>query len=231
MHRQVYRAINRLIDTDFLHEDGDRLVLCDPVFALWLALEPARRDPESTLRNQRALQRLLAWYEAQHAQDREEMGTLFERRVENVTRQFRGQTVDGRLFGTAEPVRLPTTCYAGKLRVEDPEGQYGYGPATYEVDIVTTGDSPEDYWAIETKHRRGAITRPMVERFLRSAQVVATAHDLRFARRWIVAPRGIRPDALGLARKQAVFTSGLRQLERLERLGAESFEAALADES
>jgi hypothetical protein len=50
------------------------------------------------------------------------------------------------------------------------------------VDIVTLGAGPEDCWAIETKHRRGAITGPMVERFLRGAQIVAEAHQLSFAR-------------------------------------------------
>lgn len=228
---QVYRAINRLIDRDFLREEGGLVVLLDPVFALWLALEPARRDPRGALGDPRSRQRLLAWYEAQHAQDREEMGALFERRVENLARQFRGQTVDGQLFGVAEPVRLPATQEAGALRVEDPRGQYGEGADTYEVDIVTMGDGPEGCWAIEAKHRRGAITRPMVERFLRSAEVVARAHSLRFTRLWIVAPRGIRPDAAGLARERGVLMSGLRQLERLERLAAASFDAALAREA
>lgn len=227
---RVYRAINRLIENDFLREEGDRLVMLDPVFSLWLALEPARRDPQGALGNPRALQRLLAGYEAQHGQDRAEMGALFERRVENVARQFRGQTVDGKLFGMAGPVHLPATREAGKLRVEDAQGRYGDGPNTYEADIVTTGGGPEDCWAIEAKHRRGAITRPMVERFLRSAQVVALAHRLRFAHLWIVAPRGIRPDAAELARERGVLASGLRQLERLERLGADSFGAALAGE-
>jgi hypothetical protein len=65
----------------------------------------------------------------------------------------------------------------------------------------------------------------MIERFQRSAQVVAPEHQLAFARRWIVAPRGIRPDALALAREHGVITSGRRQMERLERLVAGSFEA------
>jgi hypothetical protein len=227
---QVYRASNHLIDTDFLREEGGRLALLDPVFALWLVLEPARRDPRSTTQDPRSRQRLLAWFEAQHVQDRATMGTLFERRVESLARQFRGQTVDGTLFGVTEPVRVPSTGRAGTLRVEDPRGEDGHAPDTYEVDIVTMGPDPEDCWAIEAKHRRGAITRSMVERFLRSAEVVAQAHSLRFANLWIVAPRGIRPDAADLARERGVLTSGLRQLERLDRLVADSFDLALSDD-
>ncbi|MBA2240203.1 MAG: ATP-binding protein [Solirubrobacterales bacterium] len=228
---QVYRAVNRLVDADFVREEGSQLVMPDPVFSLWLALEPARRDPEAALRDRQGQQRLIAWYEAQHAHDRQEMGTLFERRVENLARQFRGQTVEGALLGATEPVRLPNTREAGKLRVEDSRGEYGDRPDTYEVDVVTMGDAPEDCWAIEAKHRRGAITRSMVERLLRSARVVARVHALELARLWIVAPRGIRPDAAQLARERGVLVSGMRQMERLERLAADSFGAALGGES
>lgn len=228
---QVYRAINRLIDTDFLGEEDGRLELLDPVFALWLALEPTRRDPHNAVQNPQSRQRLLAWFEAQHAHDRQTMGELFERRVENLIRQFRGQIVDGRLFGADEPVRVPTTREAGAFRVDDPRGQYSERADTYEVDIVTLGDSPADCWAIEAKHRRGAITRPMVEWFLRSADVVARVYALRFAQLWIVAPRDIRPDAAELAREHGVLTSGLRQLERLDRIVRASLDAILAGET
>lgn len=227
---QVFRAINRLIDTDFVREEDGQLALLDPVFALWLRLEPARRDPAGALADSRSRERTLAWYEAQHAHDREEVGRLFEHRVENLARQFRGQTVDGRLFGVDGPLHLPATREAGTLRVDDPTGQYGDRPDTYEVDVVTIGARPEDCWAIEAKHRRGAITRLMVERFVRAAAVVSQVHARRFAQLWIVAPRGIRADAAELAREHGILTSGLRQLERLERQVAVSFDATLAGE-
>jgi hypothetical protein len=104
---QISRAINRLIDTDFLQEEGGLLSLLDPVFALWLRIEPARRDPVTGLADQRGFQKLLAQLEAQHAQDRQDMGTLFERRIENLVRQFRGQTVEGKLLGIEGEVILP----------------------------------------------------------------------------------------------------------------------------
>ena len=70
----------------------------------------------------------------------------------------------------------------------------------------------------------------MVRRFLISAQAVARARGLRFARLWIVASRGIRPDALALAQSAGAYTSGLRQVERLERWLAASFEETLPEE-
>ncbi|MBI3979161.1 MAG: ATP-binding protein [Chloroflexi bacterium] len=226
-HTQIHKAINLLIDTDFLREAAGVLEMPDPVFALWLVVEPERRDPEAMSRSARAIQRLIAWYEAQHGQDRQEMGTLFERRVENVARQFNGHTVEGKLFGIDGEVRLPVVRSAGRVRVDDASGHYGEGPDSYEVDIVTTGDRPSDFWAIEAKHRQGAITRAMVERFLKNARAASVAHNLSFARLWIVAPRGIRPDAMELARGEGILTSGLRQLEQLERQLADSFTTSL----
>jgi hypothetical protein len=108
--------------------------------------------------------------------------------------------------------------------------EYGDRPDTYEVDVVTTGSSPAECWANEAKHRRGAITRPMVERFLRSADAGDRVHSLKFTHLWIVAPRGVRPDAAELARERGVLTAGLHQLDRLDRLAAGSFEAALTGE-
>lgn len=219
-HTAIHNAVNSLIDTDFLREEAGVLTPLDPVFALWLNLEPVRRDPDAALSNPPALRRLLSWYEAQRQLDRQTMGTLFERRVENLTRQFRGQDVDGNLFGVDGVIHLPLVRDAGRLRLDDPEGRYGQVPDTYELDIVTSGDRPDDRWAIEVKHRQGAMTTAMVERFLRSVEAVERAHGMTFARRWVVASRGIRREALPLLQQSGTLASGIRQIERLERICA-----------
>jgi hypothetical protein len=213
---EVYHSINELLDEDFLIEGDGALRLTDPVFATWLNVEPDRRDPLTSLGIPQALQRILSWYEAQHAGDRAEMGHLFEQQVENLARQFRGQVVPGRLFGVDEDVVLPTTRSVGRVRVDDPSGQFGAGPDSYELDLLVTGEEGE-LWAIECKHRRGALTRPMVERFLASARAIEKARGIHFARLWIVATRGIRPDANELATAEGILRSGRRQLEALAR--------------
>ncbi len=222
-HTTINGAVNRLIDNDFLREEAGVVALVDPVFALWLNREEVRRDPDAALQNPPALGRLLAWYEAQHQQDRTEMGALFERRVENVLRQFRGQVVPGVLFGVDGDVRLPSVTTARLVRVDDPvEGFSAAGnggePGSYELDVVSAGECTDDYWVVEAKHRRGAITAAMVDRFVRSARAVKRARGVRFARLWIAAPRGVRPDAAARIRETGLLASGLRQLERLGRL-------------
>jgi hypothetical protein len=215
----AYTAINQLIDSDFILEAEGELRLSDPVFAVWLNVEPDRRDPLAALGNPDALRRLLAWYEAQHAEDRTAMGYLFEQQVENTVRRFRGQTVPGTLFGLDGELTLPIPNSVERLRLDDAKGEYGEGPDSYELDLVLTGSSPVgEIWAIECKHRRGALTRPMIERFLRSARAVERARGIAFTRLWVVAPRGIRPDANTLAGQHGLLRSGRRQLEALGRL-------------
>ena len=218
---RIYRAINHLIDTDFVGEGGGLLTLLDPVFGFWLAVEPERRNPAASLGNPQALLKRLAWFEAQHAQDRTSMGTLFEKRVENLVRQFRGQEVDGKLFGVEGRVQLPVFNQARKVRVEDPTARYGPHADTYEVDIVASGDDPAEAWAVEAKHRQGALTGAMVRRFVESARIVATVSGHPFRQRWIVASRGVRPDAHILARSEGILTSGMRDVVRLEELLAD----------
>ena len=220
---EVYNSINQLIDQDFLVETESVLRLADPVFGVWLNIEPDRRDPLTAIGNPDALRRILQWYEAQHAEDRTEMGRLFEQHVENTVRQFRGQAMPGKLFGIDGEVTLPITRSVERLRLDDQKGEYGEGPDSYEIDLVLMAEAQEELWAIECKHRRGALTRAMVERFIRSVQAVERARGIHFARLWIVAPRGIRPDASTLATQRGVLRSGRRQLESLGRALREPF--------
>jgi hypothetical protein len=212
---EVYNAINHLIDTDLLAERDGQLALIDPTFAVWLNVEQDRRDPLTAIGNPDALRRLLAWYQAQHAADRTEMGPLFEDSVGNTVRQFRGQTLPGWLFGVDDDVRLPTVRDARPHRLDDPDARYGDRADTYDIDVVTEGAAPEDAWAIECKHRAGALTVAMVERFVASAGAVERATGTAFARRWIVAPRGIRADANALAARHGLLRSGRKQLEKI----------------
>jgi hypothetical protein len=117
---------------------------------------------------------------------------------------------------------------AGSVRLDDPDGRYGDGPDSYELDILAVADPAGESWAVEAKHRRGAITGPMVARFQRGAQAIGKARGLSFARLWIVAERGIRPEALAAARAAGILTSGLRQVEKLEHLLSASFDASLS---
>jgi hypothetical protein len=148
------------------------------------------------------------------------MGRLFEQKVENLVRRFRGQTVPGKLFGLDGELTLPITDTNSieRLRLDDAKGEYGEGPDSYELDLVLVGASSGERWAIECKHRRGALTRPMIERFLRSAHAAERAQGIPFSRLWIVAPRGIRPDANALADQHGIALGGARGLGVLREL-------------
>lgn len=217
---EIYRSVNQLIDTDFLAEQSGVLTLLDPLFGLWLAAGPARQDPQKLLSDHRAVQMLISWLEQRHADDRTAMGPLFEKRVENLVRQFAGQELEGKLLGVTGRFLLPTVRHVRQLKKDDPQRLYGGRPDTYELDVTTEGDTPADCWAIEVKHRRGAVTKAQVERFLVNARALEKAYNIKFAHLWIVANRGVRSDAIPLIRAGGILTSGLRQIERLERLSA-----------
>ena len=225
--KEIYRGINRLIDTDFLAEQNGILTLLDPIFALWLASEPARQDPQGLLNNQAAAQKMISWYQQRHSEDRTAMGTLFERRAENLVRQFAGQEVDGKLLGTTGKLILPTVQHVQQVKVNDPRGLYGKQPDNYELEIVTAGNTPADCWGVEAKHRRGAMTKAMVERLLENVRAIEKAEGLVFSRLWIVANRGIRADAIPLIKAEGILTSRNREIEKLEHLAASGWKTEL----
>jgi len=48
------------------------------------------------------------------------MRILFERRIENLVRQFQGQTMEGKLFGLEGQAVLLFVCEAGSVHIDDP---------------------------------------------------------------------------------------------------------------
>jgi hypothetical protein len=206
-----------LIREDFVAENDRTLRLTDPVFAVWLNVENDRRDPLAVIGNVGAVQRLIKQYQAQHDADRTAMGTLFEQSIDGIVRRFNAQTVPGEWFGAGSDVPLPTVVATRKVVLDDPRGEYGDGPDSYEIEIVTSGTEPSDRWAIECKHRNSAITEVMVKRFVASSDAIAARDGQPFAARWIVAPRGIRKDAADLAAAHGIYYSGKRQIERIVR--------------
>jgi hypothetical protein len=70
---------------------------------------------------------------------------------------------------------------------------------------------------VECKHRAGATTRAMLDRFVRGARAIERARQLTVMRLWVVAPSGFRADAVAYADEQGILRSGRRQLDGLER--------------
>ncbi|MHB1161569.1 MAG: ATP-binding protein, partial [Chloroflexota bacterium] len=224
---EIHRAVNRLIENDFVSEQEGTLTLLDRIFGLWLSSEPARQNPEALLANQSARQKLLSWYEQRHAEDRQEMGDLFEKRVENLVRQFKGQRVEGRLFASDVDVELPNPRQIiVNMKVYDPKGLYGDGADTYEMDLVILVDDQQESWAVEDKHRKTAITIPMIERFLTTVRVLEKAKGLTFSHFWMVATKGIRSEAQARAKAEGIMVTGVRQLGKLEKLAASGWKTS-----
>jgi hypothetical protein len=81
------------------------------------------------------------------------------------------------------------------IRLDDPEGRYGDGLDNDELELVTDRESTEDRRAVACKHHAGAMTRRMLERFVRIARTVDRARAITCSRLWVVAAIGFRADA------------------------------------
>jgi hypothetical protein len=126
---QVRDVVLELIGIDVLRREADGGVWLLPV---WLALERDRQAPPAALTDPRAGTRVLQTYQERLRALQEAAGALFEARVHNLLRQFRGQTVSGRLLGAGgDTVTLPTVQDVRRITLPDPEGGSPAAPAAW----------------------------------------------------------------------------------------------------
>ncbi|TAK20776.1 MAG: ATP-binding protein [Chloroflexota bacterium] len=213
---QLGRVVQQLISIDILRRDADgALWFADPVFPLWLATERDRQEPGLALRDPRTRERVMETLAERLRALQGAIGPLFERRVHNIARQFRGQTVSRNLFGLdGGTIALPSVTDVHNLHVADPDGLVGAARSTTEIDGVTVGS---EFWLIEAKRVRHAVTVAVVARVLKKRVLVERAHDRKVDRVWIVSDAGFRTDARDLCEREGVLMTGARELTRLER--------------
>jgi hypothetical protein len=212
---QISRVVRELIEVDILADREGGLWFVDPVLPIWVALEHERRAPTTLLPNPEARARVTRRYEERIQALQESVGLMFEKRVHNVLRQFRGQTVSGRLFGTAGQVVLPSVEDVRNVVLSDPKGEVSGSPGSVELDGVTRGS---ERWCVECKHRAGGVTSAAVDRFDRASRFFETVSGERLGRRWYVSQTGFRIDARARCEELGIYFSTLRDLNQLERV-------------
>ena len=211
---QIHRVVGDLTRIDILRYEGPGLWFVDPILPIWIALEQQRQDPAAVFANPTARTKL-----TNHALERlramqETAGILFEGRVHNVLRQFRGQTVSGRLFGVDSQVTLPTIEDVSKVELVDPIGAVHGHAATVELDAVTRGS---EVWSVEAKHIAGGVTRSHVELFSRKCDIFTAQTGIAVAQRWYVSNTGFRSEARLRCAELGIRFSSTHDLNRLER--------------
>jgi hypothetical protein len=212
---QVHDVVLELIGIDVLRREDDGGVwFVDPLLPVWIALERDRQEPLSALSDPRARARVLQLHQERLLALREAAGPLLEKRVHNALRQFRGQTVSGKLLGAGGTITLPTIRDVRNLDLPDPEGRFSGSPGGVELDGVTDGT---ETWLVECKHTRGAVTAADVDRFLRKRAFFEEATGRPADRLWLVSNAGFRTDGRERCDSAGVYHSGSRELARLER--------------
>lgn len=211
---QVNRVIDELIRTDILILRDGRLWFVDPVLPIWIALERERRDPATVLQNPQARARVINSYQERLQSLQGAMGEMFEKRVHNALRQFRGQAVSGKLFGGAGQQALPAISKVQGVELSDPEGEFSGSAGSVEIDAIAEGSQT---WAVECKHCAGGVTVASVNRFLRACKFYEENTSRRIDSRWYVSQTGFRSEAREKCLEEGVYFSTLRDLQQLER--------------
>jgi hypothetical protein len=199
-------------------EPDGGLWFVDPLLPVWIALERERQAsprPLMTLSDPRARAQVLQLYQERLHALQQAMGPLFEKRVHNVVRQFRGQTVSAKLFGASgETLVLPTVRDVRRLDLPDPDGRFSGRAGSVEIDGVTDGT---ETWLIECKHGRGGVAGADVDRLLRKRKYFEQMTGRRADRLWIVSNSGLRSEARERCEATGIYYSGAREVARLER--------------
>ncbi len=213
---QIRDVVAELVDIDILtRRDDGGVWFVDPLLPLWIALERERQEPGPLLADPRTRARVPGMLEERIRALENAMGPLFETRVHNVLRQFRGQTVSARLFGQRDgTVVLPTITDVQNLVLPDPRGELDGRPGSVEVDGYATGS---ETWILEAKHQKGGVTRGHVDRLLRKRQFLEAHGRGPVSRAWMVSHTGFREDARERCDEADVWFTNARQLATLER--------------
>lgn len=212
---QINDVISDLITIDILQrrEDGT-LGFVDPLLPVWIAVERERQDPGTFLVNSEARNRVNQVVSERLQALQQTLGSVFEKQVHNVVRQFRGQTVPAKLFGSDNQVVLPIIDDVQTIDLPDPSRQFSGKPGSVEIDGVSTGTQT---WLIEAKHRRGGITVGQVEAFLAKCAFFEETSGRHVDVRWIVSGTGFRRDARALCLQNGVYSTDATRMRQLER--------------
>lgn len=212
---QVNRIIAELVDIDILTHRESGLWFVDPILPIWIAIERERRDPTAVFLNPEARAKVVRSYEERIATLHQAMGEMFEKRIDNALRQFRGQVVSGRLFGASGQITLPSFADAKSAVLSDPKGVFSGEPGSVEIDSIATGT---ETWAIEAKHRAGGVTVAKVDRFVQACKFYEQQTGQHIDKLWYLSQTGFRAEARQKCEVEGIYFSILRDLAQLERI-------------
>ena len=223
---QIRDVVVELVAIDVLRREVDGGVwFVDPLFPVWIALERDRQGIPAALTavaDPTARTKVLQLHQERLQALLDAAGPLFEKRVHNVLRQFRGQSVSARLFGAnpqaaggATTSRLPVVDDVRSVNLPDPSGSFSGRAGSVEIDAVTEGS---ETWLVECKHVRSGATIAEIERFLRKRAFFEQATGRRADHLWLVSAAGLRTGARDHCDAAGIYYSAERELGQLERI-------------
>ena len=199
---QTRTQLSRLIKVDLIVQKGSLYDFRDPVMKLWAAYYYQGLELPAVPR-QRILDQLVAEASQRYQRISSELGLARESQVRELMSAFRGQTVDGALFGGSKALRLPTFRKVTAVQI---------GRSGPELDAVAEGDQ---LWVAEIKWRNQPVRRSDLESFLAKVRNAEDELPASPDALWMVSQGGFRDAALRFARQKNILVSSGQDLQIL----------------
>ena len=172
----------------------------DPVLRFWVG-NIVRGIELSLSAEPLDLKALITRLDTQFQRVSEELGSAQESLVRELIRSFNGQVVEGRWFGSEQPIKLPIFSEVNRYQSED--GQI-------ELDALATAPSGQG-WIVEVKWKNKRAGKKEL------AKLIEHVQD-RKAQGWYISKAGFTSDALSYAVEQGIYVSDEAGLQELKKI-------------
>jgi hypothetical protein len=187
-----------LMEVDLVIEEEKRYYYRDPVLRFWVAYTSQGVEVDAFPRRE-DLEGLVGDLSERFQRVSTQLGRAKESEVRELLRKLAGRTVDGKLFGQEEAVRIPD--FTSVERYLSPDGQV-------ELDALAEND---ERWVVEVKWRLKRVGKGELEQLVERAEAFE-------ARAWCVSQAGFTPEAVEFAEEHRVMISRADELKGLSKL-------------
>lgn len=185
-----------LMEVDLVVEEERRYYYRDPVLRFWVAYTTQGVEVAAFPRRE-DLQGVIGDLSERFQRVSSQLGRAKESEVRELLRQLAGQTVDGELFGTDQPVHIPDFS-----QVEH------YLSSDGQVELDALAEAEVERWVVEVKWRLKRVGTGELERLVRQARQFD-------ARAWCVSQAGFTPEAIKFAQEHNILVSGAAEMRKL----------------
>ena len=196
--------LKKLRELDIIACHKDAFTVPDMLFRFWLneaffysAMPEVHRGLEESL----------AILEERYLKAKTMLGLAFEAQMREMMRRFKGQEVEGAMFGIEGRITLPNATEVEPVDL----GELG------ELDgALVSGE----VWVLEVKSTTRPAGRKDLNKFEKAVRAFELSRDLKVSRKWFVSTEGFSKGAIEDAKKMGMLTSNSKDVAMIaQKLG------------